>query len=158
MHVADVKREAKGYRFCYKCGKPWKHHDVCESNEKGLHGNTSYATMNWEYPTPRNVHNSPSNSKELVWDHSAEGVERTEAPIVKCAICGAAHDIVSCKGTVPLKKEITSENIICATCKIDHRGVPCPKEKKLDEKMFMRIQNRVEEQEKDRVSMQKEKS
>ena len=45
----------------------------------------------------------------------------------------------------------------CAICKIDHRGAPCPKEKKLDEKMFTRTKNWVVKQEKDRVSMQKEK-
>ena len=82
----DCYSEAKGYQFCYKCGKPWKHHDVCKYNEKGLPGNTSYAAMNWEYPTPRPIYKSPSNSKELVWDHSVEGLKRTEAPIVKCAI------------------------------------------------------------------------
>ena len=38
--------EAKGYRFCYKCGKPWKHHDACRYNEKGLPSNTRYAAMN----------------------------------------------------------------------------------------------------------------
>ena len=104
-----------------------EHHDVCEYNEKGLPSNTSYAAMNWECSIPRSIYKSPCNSKELVFDHSAKGLERTEAPIVKCATCWAAHDSVSCKGTAPLKKETASENTKeddgqCPMCKIDHRG------------------------------------
>ena len=83
--------------------------------------------MNWEYSIPRSIYKSPSNLKELVWDHSAKSLERTDVPIVKCAIV------------------------------INHRGAPCPKDKKLDEQMFTRIQNCVEEQEKDRVSIQEER-
>ena len=45
----------------------------------------------------------------------------------------------------------------CTMCKSNHKGAPCPKEKKLDEKTFIRIQNWVEEQEQDKVSMQEEK-
>ena len=54
-----------------------------------------------------------------------------------------------------MSEKMKEEGGQCAICKINQRGVPCPKQKKLDEKMFVRIQNWVEEQEKNRVHVQK---